>query len=161
MGFWKKESTLEQKCEESKAPLGSPPHQGVPQTGSIGAEAAPSTPEDRLTSRYSKIRSALGPGTVIQGRLSFDTTVRIDGRLSGDIFSSKSLIVGPSGQVDAQVEAVSLIVLGSVKGKIKVSERVEVWAGGCLDGEVSTPVLVVEEGANFAASCKMTLAAKS
>ena len=113
------------------------------------------SPEDKLQERYSKIRSALGPGTVIQGRLSFDSVVRIDGKLSGDVFSSKPLIVGQTGQVDAQIEVASLIVLGQVKGKVKAQDRIEVWEGGRLEADVTTPIIQIEEGAIFSGECSM------
>lgn len=105
--------------------------------------------------RYGKVRSALGPGTVIQGKLSFDTPVRIDGKLSGEIYSSKALIVGASGMINAQVQVASLIVMGEVKGSIRASERVEILAGGRLDGDIATPCVVVVEGGFFNGACSM------
>ncbi len=112
-------------------------------------------PEDVLTERFGKARSALGEGTVIQGKLSFDTPVRIDGKLSGEIFSSKVLIVGPSGHIDASIEAASLVILGSVKGTISASERVELWSGASLEGVVTTPVLVIQDGSSFIGTSHM------
>lgn len=172
MAFWKNKPN-EKSSTESKSPfspIGSAAAAGTPKAVAPGTTSASSnapaaspsgTPpaknlEDKLAERFGKIRSALGPGTVIQGKLSFDSTVRIDGKLGGDLFSSKALIVGETGQVDAQVDAASLIILGSVKGKIKAAERIEVWAGGKLEAEVTTPILVVEEGAYLAGSCSMT-----
>lgn len=114
------------------------------------------SPEKVIEDRYgSKIRAALGAGTVIQGKLSFDTAVRIDGKLKGEIFSSKALIVGPTGNVDAQVETASLIILGDVKGNIKVTEKIEIFAGGKLEGTISTPSLVIHDGAKFNGACSM------
>lgn len=111
--------------------------------------------DDELQERFGKIRSALGPGTVIQGKLSFDTPVRIDGKLSGEVFSSKALIVGTSGSVEAQIEASVLIVQGIVKGNVVASERIEIAKGGRLEGDICSPVLVVEEGASFSGGCSM------
>jgi cytoskeletal protein CcmA (bactofilin family) len=102
--------------------------------------------EAKIVERFGRTQSALGLGTVVQGKLSFDTTVRIDGKLSGDIHSSKAVIVGRSGEIDAQVEVATLIVLGKVRGEIRATERVEIIAGGEVHGSVSTPVLLVQEG---------------
>ncbi|RMG43380.1 MAG: polymer-forming cytoskeletal protein [Candidatus Dadabacteria bacterium] len=113
-----------------------------------------------MASRYGKLRSALGAGTVIQGKLSFDTAVRIDGKLSGEVFSTSALIVGKSGSIDANIEVDSLIVLGSVKGSVKAKERVELLAGGSLEGDLTAPVLVVEEGARLSGDCRMNSAPK-
>lgn len=116
--------------------------------------------EAMLAGRFGKVRSALGVGTLIQGRLSFDTPVRIDGKLSGEVFSSEALIVGSSGVVDAQLEVAVLIVMGTVKGKIKASQRVEVYAGGRLEAEVIAPVIKIEEGAHFGGKCSMPAQAR-
>jgi cytoskeletal protein CcmA (bactofilin family) len=121
------------------------------------AKSLEESAEERLVERFGKTRSALGPGTVIQGRLTFDTTVRIDGKLSGDVFSSKAIIVGRKGSIDAQIEVSALIVLGHVKGYIKATERVDILAGGYVEGSIETPCLVVESGSTLNGDCKMTL----
>lgn len=142
MAFWKKPD------EPSPAPKAA----SVPPVAS-----QPSTPPppvfDPVEDRFSKIRSALGSGTIIQGKLSFDSPVRIDGKLSGEVFSSKPFYVGKTGQVDAQIEVAALVVAGNVRGRIQAQERVEVLKGGSLSGDVISPVLVVEEGADLNAQC--------
>jgi cytoskeletal protein CcmA (bactofilin family) len=122
-----------------------------------------STDSTNPAQRYSNIRSALGPGTIIQGKLSFDTPVRIDGKLSGEVFSSEALIVGSA----ATLKVASLIIMGKVKGNIIATERIELLAGGTLEGEVTTPVMHMDEAAIFNGRCTMgakldktTLAAK-
>jgi cytoskeletal protein CcmA (bactofilin family) len=103
-----------------------------------------------------RVRSALGPGTVIQGKLSFDAPVSIDGKLSGEISSSKTLIVGKSGIIDAQVEVATLIIRGTVKGTIKATERIEIRDGGQLIGDIITPSLIMDDGCIFNGTCHMT-----
>lgn len=117
--------------------------------------------EERLEQRYGKARSALGSGTVIQGKLSFDTPVRIDGKLGGEIFSSKALIVGPTGSVSAEVQVAALVVMGTVTGNIVAADRVEVLSGGKIEGNVTAPVIYVEEGAVLNGHCSMKAAAKN
>lgn len=114
--------------------------------------------DEELSERFGKARSALGPGTVISGRLSFDTPVRIDGKLSGDVTSSKAVIIGPSAVVEATLDVEVLIVLGKVKGPVTARERVELLNGGSIVGDVSTPIFVIEEGGSFSGGCKMTSA---
>ncbi len=96
-----------------------------------------------------RVRCALGVGTSINGKLSFDTSVQIDGKMKGELFTSKTLIVGSSGVVEAQLDASCLIISGRVKGTIKVADKLEIKAGGVLEGEVYTPCLVIEEGGRF------------
>jgi len=124
----------------------------VPRAGSAFSSISPVTAPQVEEPR---VRSALGPGTVIHGKLSFDAPVSIDGKLSGEIFSSKTLHVGKSGTIDATVEVAALVVRGIVKGSIKAAERVEIREGGQLIGEVVTPVLIMEEGCLFNGACSM------
>lgn len=121
------------------------------------ASSGASTLEATLE-RFGKARSALGPGTVIQGKLTFDTPVRIDGTLTGEVFSSKALYVGPSGKIDARIEAASLVILGKVKGNIKATEKIEILGNGVLEGQVSTPSLIIEAGCIFNGECSMSSA---
>lgn len=120
------------------------------------AAASRENQADIIAERFGKIRSALGPGTVIQGKLSFDTPVSIDGKLSGEVYSTKALIVGKQGVIDAKLlEVATLVVLGTVKGSIKASEGIELIKGGKIIGDITTPRLLIEEGAMLDGSCAM------
>ncbi len=105
---------------------------------------------------YTKVRSALSAGTVIQGKLSFDTPVRIDGKLSGEVYSSKVLIVGETAQINADIEASSLVIMGKVKGTISASEGVQLCSGSSVEGNIKCPSLIIDSGAIFNGSSEMT-----
>lgn len=112
--------------------------------------------EAKLVERFGKTQSALGHGTVVQGKLSFETSVRMDGKLSGEIVSTRAVIVGRTGDIEAEVEVATLIVIGKVRGNVRATERVEILAGGEVQGSVTTPVLLVEEGSVLNGTCTMT-----
>ena len=158
MGFWIKkdiQTTAQATSVPGEQNMKSGEHVAVSSKPS-GFFEARATSTDAVLDRFGKVRSALGSGTVIQGKLTFDTPVRIDGSLSGEVFSTNTLIIGPGGSVDATVEVASLIVCGgSVKGTVQVSERVELYSGAKLDASVTTPVFVVEKGCRFNGECKM------
>ena len=111
--------------------------------------------EDVIARRFGKPRSALGPGTVIQGKLSFDTTVVIEGKLGGEVYSTETLIVGKLGNIGAQVRVKNLVVAGTVTGNIVAAECIELLRGGRIEGDFTTKRLVIEEGSYFNGSCKM------
>ena len=96
----------------------------------------------------------VGSGTVITGEASFKSMLRVDGRYSGRITSTGgALIVGAGGQVDANIEVAVATIHGIVNGDIIASERVELGRAAKLTG---TPSLIIEQGATFEGSCKMT-----
>ena len=101
----------------------------------------------------------VGSGTVITGEASFKSMLRVDGRFSGKINSTGgTLIVGSGGQVDANIEVAVATIHGVVTGDIVASDRVELGRAAKLTGNITTPTLVIEQGAVFEGSCKMTQA---
>ena len=101
------------------------------------------------------IQSALGAGTMIEGRFSFEAPVRIDGSLKGEIKSSSALIVGKNAVVNANIKVGSLIILGSVEGEIEADDLIEIRSSGTLLGDVVTKRIALEEGGVFSGSCTM------
>ncbi len=112
--------------------------------------------KDLKISQPKPIRSALGAGTVIQGKLSFDMPVSIDGKLSGELFSSESVIVGKTGIINAEIEVRELIVYGTIRGNVKATEKISMLKGSILDGTIQTPSLIVEEGSTINCQCTMS-----
>ena len=99
----------------------------------------------------------VGSGTSITGEATFKAMLRIDGRFSGKISSSSgTLLVGAGGQVDANVDVAVALIQGVVNGDIIASQRVELGRASKLSGNIQTPSLVIEQGAVFEGSCKMT-----
>ncbi len=105
--------------------------------------------EDKITGFFDK-------DTEIKGELSFKGSFRIDGHFKGKIDSDSMLIIGDSGKVDADVKIGYMVIDGEVKGNIQASERVEIHSNGRVIGTITTPKLVVEEGAYLEATCQTT-----
>jgi cytoskeletal protein CcmA (bactofilin family) len=91
----------------------------------------------------------LDRGTVFKGELEFEETLRIDGKFEGAIRSGKSLIIGESADVDAEIEVEALYVSGRLRGNAKVSVRAELSHSARVQAELTTAILVMEEGAIF------------
>ena len=91
----------------------------------------------------------LDQGTILKGELSFSGAVRVDGIIHGSITTPDLLIVGAGAEVEADVSVGEIEIYGDLTGDIDSSVRVTVHAGGHLKGNVSTPRLVIEDGAEF------------
>ncbi len=111
--------------------------------------------EKQSTKLVENVRSVLSEGTVINGRLTFDTPVKIDGKLSGEVFSSDTLVVGRTGKINAQIDVQSLVVHGEVSGNVKARDTIEVMQGATLSADVVTKKLIIHD-AVFNGSCKMS-----
>ena len=123
----------------------------------IGFIAPELTP---LEKRFGRLRSALGPGTEVQGRLSFDSAVSLDGVLKGTIRSTELIVVSRQGRVEAtSLLAKGLVIAGEVTGEdVTVSERFEILADGKFIGNVTTPMIAIAEGGIFEGVCNISSA---
>ena len=102
-----------------------------------------------------EINAFLGKDTEFEGKLSFTGAVRLDGKFSGEIFSSGTLIVGESAIIKSQIHVADMIISGEVHGDIFAEKKFEINVPGKLFGNIQTPKLLVEEGVIFEGSCKM------
>jgi cytoskeletal protein CcmA (bactofilin family) len=101
------------------------------------------------------LNAFLGQGCEYEGKLTFEGTVRIDGRFTGEVFSSDVLVIGQGAEIHAEVDVGVVIVSGNVRGNINARNRVELHAPARLIGNIVTPVLIIEEGVFFEGNCKM------
>ncbi|MDX1630310.1 MAG: polymer-forming cytoskeletal protein [Thermoanaerobaculia bacterium] len=103
----------------------------------------------------SRLNGFLDAGSHLEGTLRFEDTFRVEGRLTGTVESEGSLYVGERGRVEGEIRVTRLYVSGTVDGEVETSERVEVAPGGRLLGTVTSPCLVIEEGAVFQGRSEM------
>lgn len=98
----------------------------------------------------------VGSGTSLNGEVTFKAMWRIDGQFSGRIASENgTIIVGNSGQVDANVEVAIATIHGSVNGDVIATQRIELGRTARVNGNIQTPSLTIEQGAVFEGSCRM------
>jgi cytoskeletal protein CcmA (bactofilin family) len=114
-------------------------------------DEAESTPEETI-----EITTLLGKGCCFDGKLTFEGTVRIDGHFVGQIASNDILVVGPEGQVKADVDIGALIVEGVLEGTVRARRSVEIHAPGRVRGNIMTPSLFIDRGVVFEGNCHVT-----
>jgi len=106
-----------------------------------------------------KISGFIDRESEIIGDIKFKENFRIDGVFKGKILSGNGLIIGESGEVEAEIDVVKISINGRVKGSIKAKERIEIFSKGRVIGSVSAPKLIIEDGAFFQGSCQMEMKA--
>ncbi len=103
-----------------------------------------------------QLKAYMGEDAVFNGSLTFEGTVRIDGRFEGQVVTKDTLIVGESGQLLADISAGTVVCKGKVQGTIVASEKVEVHSKSQIVGTVKTPALYVEVGGVLDGQCDMS-----
>jgi cytoskeletal protein CcmA (bactofilin family) len=97
----------------------------------------------------------LGKGVDFKGIVSFEGTVRVDGRVEGEIHTTGTLIVGEHAVIEGIVSAGVLMNSGKINGTITAVEKVHILNPGVLVGDIRTPVIAIEEGSRFHGMCDM------
>lgn len=97
----------------------------------------------------SEISTLLGRGTTFEGKLTFEGTVRIDGKLKGTVFSDDVLIIGEGATVEADIDIGEIIIQGTLIGNVHAKRGIEVLAPGRVKGDLHTPSLQIEKGVVF------------
>jgi cytoskeletal protein CcmA (bactofilin family) len=105
---------------------------------------------------YKGIQLFLGPETTLEGRLSFEGTVRLDGRFKGTIESKDGvMIVGEKAVIQADIMVHTATVSGEVRGNIRASSRIELHPPARVFGELKAPAVVIDAGVVFHGNCSM------
>jgi cytoskeletal protein CcmA (bactofilin family) len=97
--------------------------------------------------------SVIGEGSVFEGAFKVTGNLRVDGQFTGKLQISETLVVGKTGQVDAEVRVRNAVIAGTIKGDLNASEKITLQSGSRLEGEMVTSKLVIEEGVSFQGSC--------
>ena len=98
----------------------------------------------------------IGSQIRLNGDLSGDEDVEIQGRVEGTINLKKDLVVASAGNVEAKIHAKNVTIAGKVKGDVTADEKVELVASGSLEGNIRAPKIVISEGAHFRGSVDMS-----
>lgn len=102
-----------------------------------------------------EIVAFLGKGTEFKGVLNFEGTIRVDGKVEGEIISKDTLIAGDEAYLQGEITIGTLISSGKVVGNINASQKVHILTPGTVQGNIKTPKLIIEEGVTFDGKCEM------
>jgi cytoskeletal protein CcmA (bactofilin family) len=106
-----------------------------------------------MAANSEKFDTIIGRTTTIQGTLVLLDSVRIDGRVVGNIESAPdckiAVAIGPTGEVTGDIKAHRVMVAGKVFGHIHAADRVEFQKDSLVQGDVSYGSIVVEHGAKL------------
>lgn len=97
----------------------------------------------------------LGKGAHFKGVVNFEGTVRIDGRLEGEIHTNGTLVVGENAVIKGIVTAGVLMMSGKINGTVTATDKLQLLKPGILVGDIRTPNISIEEGARFHGMCDM------
>ncbi len=99
--------------------------------------------------------NVIGSSIVIDGEITGDEDLVIQGTVKGKITLKESLYVEESGEVEADIETKNVEVSGSVTGNIRASDKVELKQEGRMVGDIKAPRILIADGATFKGNVDM------
>jgi cytoskeletal protein CcmA (bactofilin family) len=128
--MWKKDEGTTENRSPADAPTGS-------------------TETPRRTSTSGE-RASIGRSIRIQGDVSGDEDLLIQGHVKGSVtLEQNAVTVGSEGEVHASIQARLVTVEGRVVGDLIAEERVILRSSARVEGDITSPRVVLEDGANF------------
>ena len=91
-------------------------------------------------------------GCTLSGQLQFQSGVRIEGCIEGEVRARGTVVVGETGAVEASIFADVVVVLGEVDGDITAQTLVALHKGARVRSDITTSGIIVEPGSNFRGS---------
>jgi cytoskeletal protein CcmA (bactofilin family) len=141
-----------QRSDDGPAPR--PISEGIPparSTTTPGVAQMPSTapPQRPLPSGQA---AAIGPSMNIKGEIRTREELLVDGEVEGSLESQSLLTVGPNGKVRANIKAREVVIYGSVRGNVDVTEKIAIREQGSLVGDIKAAGIGIDDGAYFKGS---------
>ena len=141
--MWNKQKDEAAYRPPQTEPIRSAPVYAPPST----AQAAPAPPP-----RNTMSTATIGPSMNIKGEIRSREELMVDGEVEGVLESQSLLTVGANGKVRANIKAREVIIFGSVRGDVEVSEKIAIREQGSLIGNIKSAGISIDDGAYFKGS---------
>jgi cytoskeletal protein CcmA (bactofilin family) len=97
----------------------------------------------------------IGSSIVIDGEISGDEDLVVQGTVKGKIILKENLVVESSGVVEADIQTAVVTISGQVTGNIMANQKVELRADGRMVGDIKAPRILIADGATFKGNVDM------
>lgn len=97
----------------------------------------------------------VGEEVTFKGTIRYQGTVRVDGRLEGEIYTDGNLIIGQKAVIAAKIHAGTIMCQGQLTGDIEAKHRVKLLSPAVFEGTITAPLLSMDEGVLFNGTCNM------
>ncbi len=103
-----------------------------------------------------ELNTIIGKSSVVNGKISIQNSIRIEGKIIGEVISSGTVTIGSKGEVEGDIIGIVAIIGGKVKGSVRAEEKIVLESNSILIGDLKTAKLTIDEGAMFEGKCYMT-----
>ena len=117
---------------------------------------AESTPIEAAQDKKDGLRRfTMGPNDSLEGKLTYDGHVHVDGRAEGELRVSGNIEVASGAKVKALLEASNVTIRGDVEGTLNARDKLVLGKNAKLSGDVTVRRLQIEDGASLNGHVRM------
>lgn len=147
------------KSDETKPGFDAPP---AGETVEAPQVSTPATSSSAGAARPARQPASIGPSITIRGDITGEEDLVVHGRIEGTLNLPKNdITVGADGQVRANLKATRITVEGQVTGDLQGSERVVIKQSGRVEGNITAPRVMLEDGCRFKGAVEMNVDSES
>ena len=108
----------------------------------LARRSGPSSTPTPTGSGYSLLDAQLS----VSGDLDTGGSLRIDGKLEGNVRRADTVVIGVGATMSGDVHAREVVIGGTITGNVHATERVELQATAIVTGDILTQTILVQEG---------------
>jgi cytoskeletal protein CcmA (bactofilin family) len=113
------------------------------------ATAAAAAPRPAPSAQSPLHTTYLGASISVTGELRCGESLRIDGKVKGEIHGDQLITIGEKGSVHATIQGDTVVIAGEVQGDITARRKITLESTARVIGDLSTPGIVIQEGARL------------
>lgn len=95
------------------------------------------------------IQTIIGSETVIEGKITLPNSLRVDGKVIGEIDCRGDVYIGKDAYVEPSIKAKNVVIAGEVKGEVETTEKIQIESKGKLNGNATSRGIIIEDGGLF------------
>ena len=114
-----------------------------------------------LRNNDNKINSIIGPEVEVDGDVRVVGSILIYGKINGGVKATGSVRTAKGSYIKGNIESKNANISGNIDGDLKVENKTILEKNCDLKGNLTTGIVVIEEGANFDGICNMINNGKS
>jgi cytoskeletal protein CcmA (bactofilin family) len=100
-------------------------------------------------SELTSTESVISEDCIFTGNIVTKGSIKIEGTVDGSISEAKEVFISKTSKITGDISSEKCVIYGNVKGNILVNDMVEVMSSASVEGNITAPRIMIEEGAFF------------
>ena len=111
--------------------------------------------DEAVSSSSGTLNTVIGSGTFVKGEIRVESNIRVDGKFEGVLKANDTLVVGSTGELNAEINVKNATIGGKIEGNLVATNAVVLEQNSILRGDLRTKSLIINEGAQLNGHCIM------